>query len=1114
MHSMNFSLDWLHRLCVPGLLFAGVVAGAASTAWADATADRQTEYLDDYYDTFRNASDLGTDADTTINIALAAITLNKPQAEIDAANAALSQYFTGKEDYWNGKKGDPATIDGYWASRTIASVLMDSNLTQHITADNLAKMKAYLYSFSIHRDELVRASVHLEDRGRIYESGNHDMHSRMVLWGAAQILKNDPAYADQPFIGGQTAEQRYGAWTTNLLDYFQYRAGRGGTVEVDSTVYAATYHSPVFNIAEHAEDPRLKAIARKYLDLHMADLAQKTTEGISGGAKSRAGKNRVQTPGEHRSLQYLYLFTGHPDEGMGVGVVPGGAQLGRILGGATTTDYRLPQEIVDMIADEDARGSYTYTTNRMGEGTRISGTHGNISIPSAGQSNLLHQTTVTPDYTLGWFTTDENRGYLPISTQTQAFFAITDASRTSRLVMNLTGGKNYDELQGVGDGDAMMFRRQINRNNGQTPRVYIADDFTYGLETDGWHFGTDNSGSYFAIKGVLPSNGSTVSASILDVGDDGGPGKYLTYSNDDTVVIVQMGQASEYTDFAAFKADILDNPLTVDGGAVTYNPGAAGGELTMFNSRTLPRVNGQAVDLTPAKVYDSPYLNAHYAAKTVILTDLNGQDHVLDFDYNPVAPVEPVATPANTTLANTTFSPGYREMVGVTELSSDSGDPLTYTIDSTAVMQIDFDAHHDVTDQLIINGTLVLSGELRINMIRDTPLVGRTYQLFDADWITGEFDTITIPPAGEGLAWDTSNLSVDGTISLGFTTPGVAFAIVNTDSKVVADANSSALESTPSTHLFNAGTAADLLVVTISSEKSTEPYSVSYNGADMTSAVSGSAGSSADIWYLVDPFTGGAANLTVDFSGVGTVNGYGMGIVSLSSGGQVVEVHATAASVEGSHGTVSLETTAGESFVVAAYNGNGGDTVSIGGPLIEIYASNNIGSAVGAAGYHANVTSGAHAYSFSSTDPRSTVAAAFALATGGSNFSDWIGGYPGVGDQTGLGDDPDGDGNPNGVEAWFGTHPAESSGGLANLFVNGTTITVTHPQNTNPPDDLGIFYQWSPNLIDWYAGDGVDGPGGGPTVTFSVETIGATTTVTGAATQEMVRLFLRVGVEP
>jgi hypothetical protein len=68
-----------------------------------------------------------------------------------------------------------------------------------------------------------------------------------------------------------------------------------------------------------------------------------------------------------------------------------------------------------------------------------------------------------------------------------------------------------------------------------------------------------------------------------------------------------------------------------------------------------------------------------------------------------------------------------------------------------------------------------------------------------------------------------------------------------------------------------------------------------------------------------------------------------------------------------------------------------------------------------------------------------------------------------------------------------------------------------HPQNENPPSDLAGFYQWSPNLVDWYAGDELEGPAGGPTVTISPNTVG-TTTVTVTASEVLGSLFLRAGV--
>jgi hypothetical protein len=136
------------------------------------------------------------------------------------------------------------------------------------------------------------------------------------------------------------------------------------------------------------------------------------------------------------------------------------------------------------------------------------------------------------------------------------------------------------------------------------------------------------------------------------------------------------------------------------------------------------------------------------------------------------------------------------------------------------------------------------------------------------------------------------------------------------------------------------------------------------------------------------------------------------------------------------------------------------------------------------------------------------------ITTGAGTFADWIS-NPAFkldpADQD-FPDDPDGDRVPNGLEAWFGTHPGEFNPGLADLATDGTTTTFDHPQNVTPPRDLSVVYQWSPNLVDWYAGDGTDGTGGGPTVTMVPATVGSTTTVTATASEPLDLLFLRVGV--
>jgi hypothetical protein len=128
-----------------------------------------------------------------------------------------------------------------------------------------------------------------------------------------------------------------------------------------------------------------------------------------------------------------------------------------------------------------------------------------------------------------------------------------------------------------------------------------------------------------------------------------------------------------------------------------------------------------------------------------------------------------------------------------------------------------------------------------------------------------------------------------------------------------------------------------------------------------------------------------------------------------------------------------------------------------------------------------------------------------------NTFANWIDGND-VGALTGFSDDADGDNLSNGLEAWFGTHPGQFTTGLANISTVGNTTTFSHPQNTTVPDDLTGYYEWSPNLTDWYAGDGADGPPSGTTVTIVPNATGTTTTVTATISGAADRIFLRARV--
>ncbi len=129
-------------------------------------------------------------------------------------------------------------------------------------------------------------------------------------------------------------------------------------------------------------------------------------------------------------------------------------------------------------------------------------------------------------------------------------------------------------------------------------------------------------------------------------------------------------------------------------------------------------------------------------------------------------------------------------------------------------------------------------------------------------------------------------------------------------------------------------------------------------------------------------------------------------------------------------------------------------------------------------------------------------------------FNDWVAGFNLDPSQQSFGDDADGDGIPNAIEAWFGTHPGEFSTGITGIAFDGLSTTFTHPRNLRAPTDLNGSYEWSPNLVDWYAGDGVDGPDGGARVHFQAAVIDQTAHVTATASAPMERMFVRVVVRP
>ncbi len=101
-------------------------------------------------------------------------------------------------------------------------------------------------------------------------------------------------------------------------------------------------------------------------------------------------------------------------------------------------------------------------------------------------------------------------------------------------------------------------------------------------------------------------------------------------------------------------------------------------------------------------------------------------------------------------------------------------------------------------------------------------------------------------------------------------------------------------------------------------------------------------------------------------------------------------------------------------------------------------------------------------------------------------YAAWIAGYSLDDHEMGLEDDPDHDGQPNGIENLLGTNPTKATAGLALVEISGSTTTFVHPRNAASAKDLVLAYQWSSDLRQFYSANSSDASGS-TTVAFSTE---------------------------
>ncbi len=114
-----------------------------------------------------------------------------------------------------------------------------------------------------------------------------------------------------------------------------------------------------------------------------------------------------------------------------------------------------------------------------------------------------------------------------------------------------------------------------------------------------------------------------------------------TGPGDTTRILLHAGDVSSHESFGNFREAVRANPLEVTAEKVDYRFDENRIEVTRYDAHapqsfTLPIINGQALDLHPEAVYESPFLNGEFGSDQFTVT-VGPIKRTLDFGAMPDA---------------------------------------------------------------------------------------------------------------------------------------------------------------------------------------------------------------------------------------------------------------------------------------------------------------------------------------------------------------------------------------------------------------------------------------------------------------------------------------------
>jgi len=464
-------------------------------------------------------------------------------------------------------------------------------------------------------------------------SENHYVNDRRRYTQALQIVRKSARYGPHHLLEGESIESHYQAWNVFWIRYFQVRAGQGTDMEIaHPSSYGSCTVGVYYDLYDLTDSPPLRELAGKFLTLYWAEVAAEFEPRTGDRAVAATRNTFYDGERTHWARSLLSCYGWH--EGG-----PADGALGNLP--FLMSDYR-PPEILRAIASDPKRGPYQATSRRalMIEAKKDPGL---IIFDEKADGHFRRDVFYTPDYMLSTMTLDPARQYHTVGDQAQTMGVNFASDQKDRIVVTGTGYYGRRAINGITGTGVSIIARDPNAQFGRErfmsegTRVFVRHGALWDNRVEdasGWFF-TRAGDAYAAIRAAGPGYDVTARTYVWPDRElqevEEKHGRQLELKDMWAPIVIQMGRAADYASFDAFQAAVKARTFAYENGKLTYVSEAKDTFEYWAKGTQPPKINGETVNLNPAKTYDSPFLSMEHGSSKAVIHYPGYKDEVLEF---------------------------------------------------------------------------------------------------------------------------------------------------------------------------------------------------------------------------------------------------------------------------------------------------------------------------------------------------------------------------------------------------------------------------------------------------------------------------------------------------